>query len=77
MTAPRHKWTETRRTIDLTERTCGVCRLVKITVHPPRGFPFLRFRHPGSLAEIELSVTPPCRADVSVMADAPKEIPFA
>jgi hypothetical protein len=65
----RHKWNEGEpRYIsasesgdgnERTEKTCSACGLVKITVHPPHGFPWHEWRH-RSGHSIALSATPPC-----------------
>ncbi len=43
-----------------TERTCQNCGLVKITVHPPHGFPWREWRMRGGDETIALTTTPPC-----------------
>jgi hypothetical protein len=43
-----------------TERICGVCRLVKITVHPAFGIPWREWRHPDGAATFQGTITPPC-----------------
>jgi hypothetical protein len=54
-----HKWGE-RVPLDTgTERTCQRCGLVKITIHPPHGFPWIEWRK-GTAPQIQLSTTPPC-----------------
>ncbi len=61
--APRkHQWGESARVgeyADRTERTCVLCGLVKITVHPPRGFPWREWRtRAGKIWQG--TATPPC-----------------
>lgn len=44
---PRHKWGEATyagERAERTERLCALCGLVKITVHPPQGFPYREWR---------------------------------
>jgi hypothetical protein len=43
-----------------TERVCVTCRLIRITVHPPGGFPYRAWRHPNSKTEFICERTPPC-----------------
>lgn len=57
---PRHRWGDPARLIDRTERTCAHCGLVKITVHPPHGYPWREWRHRDSPVRIALTTTPPC-----------------
>lgn len=45
---------------DRTERACALCGLVKITVHPPHGLAWRRWRTAEGL-ELDLSTAPPCR----------------
>jgi hypothetical protein len=62
----RHRWdlprsvlTDTPSGCEETERECVDCHLVKITVHPPFGFPYRAWRTAaGMRATIEH--TPPC-----------------
>jgi len=72
-TIPRHhRWENERRIpacespdgCERTERECvnGGCGLIKITVHPPRGLPYRRWRHPVTGNEFDLGATPPCLA---------------
>ena len=65
----RHDWTSiTERRIpacetadgnDRTEKTCGACGLIKITVHPAQGFPWREWRHRNGKTFIG-DQTPPC-----------------
>ena len=56
---PNHKWGD-RIPLDTgTERTCQRCGLVRITIHPPHGFPWTEWRQ-GSGPQFALSTTPPC-----------------
>lgn len=58
----RHKWGDGVRVgerLDHTERTCALCGMVKITVHPPQGFPWREWRtREGKPWQDEN--TPPC-----------------
>lgn len=58
----RHRWGEgvlVGEYLDRTERTCALCGLVKITVHPPQGWPWREWRtREGKRWEGEN--TPPC-----------------
>ena len=65
--ALKHRWglphtvfaSETPSGCEETERECGICHLVKITVHTPVGFPYRAWRtRAGMRAEIDH--TPPC-----------------
>lgn len=63
----RHKWSEPVSILDgtptgceQTERTCSLCHLVKITVHPPQGFPWRAWRHRSSSVQFTDDYTPPC-----------------
>lgn len=60
--ARRHRWGEgvlVGEYLDRTERTCVHCGLVKITVHPPQGWPWREWRtREGKRWEGEN--TPPC-----------------
>lgn len=69
LTAPRkHKWnhpvtilpSQSHDGNERTERVCEFCQLVKITVHPPHGFPWREWRHRESAMCMPLTVTPPC-----------------
>lgn len=70
MSSPRHgRWINEKRIPaseshdgnERTERACERCGLVKITVHPPYGFPFRQWRTvAGEKWQGEL--TPPCIA---------------
>lgn len=63
-----HKWSDPIPVLEgpngceQTERTCVHCSLVKITVHPPRGYPWREWRHPQSAAQFPAEHTPPCIA---------------
>jgi hypothetical protein len=64
----RHKWGAPVTVIDgtpsnceQTERTCVLCEMVKVTVHPPQGMPWREWR-PKDGPQIQLEHTPPCRA---------------
>jgi hypothetical protein len=65
-TAIRHRWGDRVSIVEGTasgclqsERTCTRCHLVRVTVHPPRGFPWLEWRgRDGN--QVQLSTTPPC-----------------
>jgi len=64
----RHRWGESKfvaRNPDLarndqTERTCANCELVKITVHPPQGYPWREWRDRGSQIQYTYERTPDC-----------------
>jgi hypothetical protein len=43
-----------------THRVCELCGLIKITVHPPHGFPWREWRMKDSSVSIPLTNTPPC-----------------
>jgi hypothetical protein len=57
-----HRWIRHDESPDgnsRTERTCSLCQMVKITVHPPRGLPWREWRpHDGQLWGG--TATPPC-----------------
>ncbi len=54
---------------DGNERTCARCGLIKVTVHPPRGFPWREWRtDKGKLWQGD--ATPPCLPQT-----APAEVP--
>ena len=63
----RHKWGEcvsisgfdTATGNDQSERACLLCGLVKITVHPPHGFPWREWRARGQ-EQVKIDATPPC-----------------
>lgn len=61
----RHKWGEgvlVGEHLDRTERTCSFCGMVKITVHPPQGWPWREWRtREGKRWEGER--TPPCLSE--------------
>jgi hypothetical protein len=64
----RHRWGESQfvpRNPDLarndqTERVCINCGLVRITVHPPQGFPWREWRDRGSSIQYTADRTPEC-----------------
>jgi hypothetical protein len=76
----RHSWRDVRSIpscespdgCDRTERTCSNpgCGLVKITVHPPQGLAYRKWRHPNG-NEFDLGSTPPC-----MVHGAPTEVAF-
>lgn len=61
----RHKWHDPvtvpygPRGCEQTERACELCKLVKVTVHPPQGLPWREWRE--GVAQVRLERTPPCR----------------
>ena len=65
--APRHHWgaaytvlpNDSHNGCELTQRICEICGLVKITVHPPEGFPYRQWRGKGGMLAT-LEHTPPC-----------------
>jgi hypothetical protein len=46
--------------VSQTERTCALCRIVKITVHPRDGGGWREWRFADSPLQFELTYTPPC-----------------
>ena len=69
----RHKWREpvtltdeTATGCEETHRTCVVCGMVKITVHPPQGLPWREWIAPSGM-RATLTATPPC---IAVAKDA-------
>jgi hypothetical protein len=44
---------------DRTERSCQICGLIKITVHPPQGFPWREWRTKDGKPWVGY-LTPPC-----------------
>lgn len=68
MTPRKHKWmspitirgTHTQTGCEQSERQCEQCGMIKITVHPPQGFPWREWRHPKSPKQFTGSNTPPC-----------------
>lgn len=64
--APRHRWGHSRNVFnehtgnDQTQRICVLCGLVKITVHPPRGYPWREWRDPRGGGQLQFSGTPAC-----------------
>lgn len=63
---PEHKWSDpVSRPAGIyryaqTERTCDVCRLVKVTVHAPNGFAWREWRRPDSVMQFKDNRTPVC-----------------
>lgn len=62
----RHKWGEPVTHMDgtvsgceETHRTCDLCRMIKITVHPPHGLPW-RVWQTAKGMRATLATTPPC-----------------
>ena len=53
---------------DRTEKTCPRCLIVKVTVHPPQGFPWREWRHANG-SSFQCEATPPCISVVSDSAD--------
>jgi hypothetical protein len=49
---------------DQNERDCIHCRLVRVTVHPPGGFPFRAWRLPNSKTQFVMGSTPKCEPRV-------------
>lgn len=68
MTSDRHKWGDPLRFAPedrpsgcaQTERTCTQCGLVKVTVHPPRGVPWIEWRDWECREQKQQHGTPPC-----------------
>lgn len=66
-TTPRHSWGEAvsihpsdaKDGIERTLRTCNYCGVVKVTVHPPYGYPFREWRTPTGKV-VPIVSTPPC-----------------
>jgi hypothetical protein len=66
---PRHRWPpEPDRRIpacdspdgnDRSEKECRHCGMVRVTVHPPQGFPWHEWRRSNG-AVIKIEHTPPC-----------------
>lgn len=61
----RHKWNPpvtmiegTTTGCEETHRTCDICGLVKITVHPPQGFPWREWQTSKGM-RAKLTTTPP------------------
>lgn len=55
--------------LDRTERACRRCGLVKITMHPPHGLAWRRWRTREGV-EMDLSTTPPCLPAAGPDSDA-------
>jgi hypothetical protein len=72
--ARKHRWnldeekriagTEFKDGVGRTERVCIHCGLIRITMHPPGGFPWRAWRHPKSKTDFECQNTPPCSGEV-------------
>jgi hypothetical protein len=66
--ARKHKWRDsinihrdsTPSGCDETERECEHCHLVKLTVHPPFGFPFRMWRTKGGVRFPDMPQVPLC-----------------
>jgi hypothetical protein len=43
-----------------TLKACCKCHLVKVTVHPPHGFPWNEWQHPNGRS-FKCGATPPCQ----------------
>lgn len=64
----KHKWKlperyaagECQASCDETWRRCMRCGLIKITVKPPEGFPWLEWERPPMLPRFKSELTPPC-----------------
>lgn len=60
--ARKHRWGDgvcVGDHLDRTERSCALCGLVKVTVHPPQGFPWREWRtRDGKVWRGD--ATPPC-----------------
>lgn len=60
--ARKHRWGDgvhVGEHLDRTERACALCGLVKVTVHPPVGFPWREWRmRDGKTWQGD--ATPPC-----------------
>ena len=83
--ARRHRWNENEPVRlaacddgnDRTEKTCPQCGVVKITVHPPKGFPWREWRTKEGHVWTG-ALTPPCvAAEAPAPAPASAEVPFA
>lgn len=67
--APRHDWKNASQKeipacdspdgCDRIEKICPICKVVRISVMPPRGYVYHIWRHANG-AQIPLSRTPPC-----------------
>lgn len=77
----KHKWniearipaSETADGNDRTEKTCPFCLTVKITVHPPHGYPWRLWRQKGG-EDFIAAATPPC-IEAAQFVDKPSEVP--
>ena len=66
--ARRHRWNfpicvfgdRTPTGCEQSERECQFCGLIRITVHPPQGFPWREWRKAGSDKQFPSDHTPPC-----------------
>ena len=63
---PRHRWGEGFTRLENTpsgcvetECVCKRCEMVRITVHPPAGFPWHEWK-PKNSVRVQLDQTPPC-----------------
>lgn len=54
----KHRWSDPFRQHHKTERYCINCGLVKVTRHPPQGFPWKEFWR--GLDQIQSTATPAC-----------------
>lgn len=54
-----------------------LCQLVKITVHPPEGYPWRAWRTKEGMRTDKIDHTPPCmpRGNVESIAGDPAEVP--
>jgi hypothetical protein len=72
-TPRRHRWDdenilripahESDNGCSQTHRTCLHCQIVRITMHPPQGFPWPEFILPGKVMSERFDLTPPCHAE--------------
>jgi hypothetical protein len=67
--APRHSWSEDVKRFAAADtdsgngetiRTCVLCHMIMVTVHPRDGYPWHEFTMPGCEGRIKLSQRPPC-----------------
>jgi hypothetical protein len=58
----KHQWGEPVRDFVKTERSCSRpgCGIVKVTQHPPEGFPWAEFYRDGEKIAGGDAPTPPC-----------------
>lgn len=70
--ARRHRYRDDWRYLDghdcpdgnsRTERPCAHCEIIKITVHPPHGYPWREWRTKGGNVYVG-EATPPCLGEV-------------